>query len=72
MTREDREEMRLRFEEEELLQGAGFEPAPDDGAELWVRREEGLLALYTRPEALAEARKGGHDPHNTERRGFAP
>ena len=31
MTREDREEMRLRFEEEELLQGAGFEPAPDDG-----------------------------------------
>jgi hypothetical protein len=23
-----------------------------------VRREEGLLALYTRPEALREARKG--------------
>ena len=59
MTREDHEEMRLRFEEEELLQGAGFEPAPDDGAELWVRREDGLLALYTRPEALAEARGGG-------------
>ncbi len=58
MTREDREEMRLRFAEEELLQGAGFEPAPDDGAELWVRRECGLLALYTRPEALAEAKKG--------------
>jgi len=37
---------------------AGFEPAPDDGAELWVRREQGLLRLYTRPEALREARKG--------------
>ena len=49
--------MRRRFEEEELLQGAGFEPAPDDGAELGVRREDGLLALYTRPEALAEASK---------------
>ena len=59
MTREDREEMRVRFEEEELLQGAGFEPAPDDGAELWVRREDGLLRLYTRPQALDEARKGG-------------
>ena len=59
MTFEDRDEMRQRFQEEELLQGAGFEPAPDDGAELWVRREDGLLALYTRPEALAEARKGG-------------
>ena len=59
MTREDREEMRLRFAEEEMLQGAGFEPAPDDGAELWVRREDGLLRLYTRLEALAEARKGG-------------
>jgi hypothetical protein len=58
VTREDSEEMRRRFEEEELLQGAGFEPAPDDGGELWVRREDGLLALYTRPEALAEARKG--------------
>ena len=58
MTREDREEMRLRFAEEELLQGAGFEPAPDDGAELWVRREDRLLKLYTRPEALREARKG--------------
>jgi hypothetical protein len=58
VTREDREEMRLRFAEEELLQGAGFEPAPDDGAELWVRREDGPLRLYTRPEALAEARKG--------------
>ncbi len=58
MTREDREEMRQRFAEEELLQGAGFEPAPDDGAELWVRREGGLLRLYTRPQALEEARKG--------------
>ena len=58
MTREDREEMRVRFEEEELLQGAGFEPAPEDGAELWVRREDGLLRLYTRPEALAQASKG--------------
>ena len=58
MTREDREEMRLRFEEEELLHQQGFEPAPDDGAELWVRREEGLLKLYTRPEALLEAKKG--------------
>ena len=58
VTEEDREEMRLRFEEEELLQEAGFEPAPDDGAELWVRREEGMLRLYTRPQALAEARKG--------------
>jgi hypothetical protein len=57
VTREDSEEMRRRFEEESL-QGAGFEPAPDDGGELWVRREDGLLALYTRPEALAEARKG--------------
>jgi hypothetical protein len=55
---EDHIEMRRRFAEEELLQEAGFEPAPDDGAELWVRREEGLLALYTRPEALQEARKG--------------
>ncbi len=58
MTREDLEEMRRRFAEEELLQGAGFEPAPDDGGELWVRREGGLLALYTRPEALLEARRG--------------
>ena len=58
MTREDREEMRLRFAEEKLLQGAGFEPAPDDGAELWVRREDGLLSRYTRPQALREARKG--------------
>jgi hypothetical protein len=49
----------LRFEEEELLQGAGFEPAPDEGAELWVRREDGLLRLYTRPEALEQAREGG-------------
>jgi hypothetical protein len=48
---EDRIEMRRRFAEEELLQEAGFEPAPDDGG-------EGLLALYTRPEALQEARKG--------------
>ena len=58
MTEEDHDEMRRRFAEEELLQGAGFEPAPDDGAELWVRREEGMLKLYTRPEALHEARKG--------------
>ena len=58
MTREAREEMRVRFEEEELLQGAGFEPAPDDGAELWVRREDGLLRLYTRPEALRAAKEG--------------
>ncbi len=57
MTDGDHLEMRRRFAEEELLQEAGFEPAPDDGAELWVRREEGLLALYTRPEALQEARK---------------
>ncbi len=57
MTDEDHIEMRRRFAEEELLQEAGFEPAPDDGAELWVRREGGLLALYTRPEALQEARK---------------
>jgi hypothetical protein len=55
---EDHVEMRQRFAEEELLQGAGFEPAPDDGAELWVRREGGLLKLYTRPQALQEARKG--------------
>ncbi len=58
MTHEDREEMRRRFEEERLLHDGGFEPAPDDGGELWVRREGGLLALYTRPEALREARKG--------------
>ena len=58
MTEEDRDEMRQRFEEEEMLQEAGFEPAPDDGGELWVRREGGLLALYTRQEALSEARKG--------------
>lgn len=58
MTRKDYEEMRQRFAEEELLQGAGFEPAPDDGGELWVRREEGLLRLYTRPEALQAARNG--------------
>ena len=57
MTEEDHIEMRRRFAEEELLQEAGFEPAPDDGAELWVRREEGLLKLYTCPEALREARK---------------
>jgi hypothetical protein len=50
--------MRRRFAEEELLQEAGFEPSPDDGPELWVRREEGMLRLYTRPEALHEARKG--------------
>ena len=58
MSDEDHVEMRRRFAEEELLQKAGFEPAPDDGAELWVRREQGLLRLYTRPEALREARKG--------------
>ena len=58
MSDEDHIEMRRRFAEEELLQEAGFEPAPDDGAELWVRREDGLLKLYTRPEALREARKG--------------
>ena len=58
MTEEDRAEMRRRFAEEELLQEAGFESAPDDGAELWVRREEGMLKLYTRPEALREARRG--------------
>ena len=58
MSDEDRIEMRRRFAEEELLQEAGFEPAPDDGGELWVRREGGLLALYTRPEGLREARKG--------------
>ena len=58
MSDEDHIEMRRRFAEEELLQEAGFEPAPDDGAELWVRREEGMLKLYTRPEALREARKG--------------
>ena len=58
MTEEDREEMRRRFAEEELLQENGFEPAPDDGAELWMRREEGMLRLYTRAEALREARKG--------------
>ena len=58
MTDEDHVEMRRRFAEEELLQEAGFEPTPDDGAELWVRREEGMLKLYTRPEALHEARKG--------------
>jgi len=58
VTEEDRAEMRRRFAEEELLQEADFEPAPDDGAELWVKREEGMLRLYTRPEALREARKG--------------
>ena len=58
MSDEDHVEMRRRFAEEELLQGAGFEPAPEDGAELWVRREDGLLRLYTRPEALREAQKG--------------
>jgi hypothetical protein len=58
VTQEDRDEMRRRFAEEELLQEGGFEPAPDDGAELWFRREEGLLRLYTRPEALQVARKG--------------
>ena len=58
MSDEDHIEMRRRFAEEELLQEAGFEPAPDDGAELWVRREEGLLRLYTRPEALREAKQG--------------
>ena len=58
MSDEDHIEMRRRFAEEELLQEAGFEPAPDDGAELWVRREDGLLKLYTRAEALREARKG--------------
>jgi hypothetical protein len=58
VTFEDRDEMRSRFEEEELLHERGFQPAPDDGAELWVRREEGLLRLYTRQDALREARKG--------------
>jgi hypothetical protein len=57
VTREDREEMRRRFEEEQLLHEGGFEPAPDDGPELWFRREGGLLRLYTRQEALQEARK---------------
>ena len=58
VTEEDRDEMRRRFAEEELLQVGGFEPAPDDGAELWVRREDGLLRLYTRMEALQAARRG--------------
>ncbi len=58
MTFEDRKEMSRRFEEERLLHEQGFEPAPGDGAELWVRREEGMLRLYTRPEALREAKKG--------------
>jgi hypothetical protein len=58
VTEEDHVEMRRRFAEEQLLQESDFEPAPDDGAELWVRREEGLLRLYTRTEALREARKG--------------
>ncbi len=58
MSDEDHIEMRRRFAEEQLLQEAGFEPAPDDGAELWVRREDGPLRLYTRPEALREAKKG--------------
>ncbi len=57
MTHEDREEMRRRFDEERLLHEQGFEPAPDDGAELWVRREGGLLQLYTRPEALRAAKE---------------
>ncbi len=57
MSDEDHVEMRRRFDEERVLHEAGFEPAPDDGAELWVRREEGMLRLYTRPEALREARK---------------
>jgi len=55
---EDHVEMRRRFEEKRLLHEGGFEPTPDDGGELWVRREEGMLRLYTRPEALQEARKG--------------
>jgi hypothetical protein len=55
---EDHVEMRRRFDEERLLHEASFEPAPADGAKLWVRREGGLLSLYTRPEALREARKG--------------
>jgi hypothetical protein len=55
---EDHVEMRRRFEEERLLHEGGFEPAPDDGAELWVRREGGLLRLYTRPQALQAAGKG--------------
>ncbi len=61
MTYEDRIEMRRRFAEEQLLQEAGFEPTPrpaGDGGELWVRREEGFLRLYTRLEALREAKKG--------------
>ncbi len=58
MSDQDHVEMRRRFAEEELLQEAGFEPAPDDGGELWVRREEGLRRLYTRQQALQEAKKG--------------
>ncbi len=58
MSEEDHIEMRRRFAEEELLQEGGFEPAPEDGAELWVRREEGLLRHCTRPEAIQEAKKG--------------
>jgi hypothetical protein len=55
---EDHVEMRRRFAEEELLQEAGFEPTPGNGGELWVRREDGLRRLYTRPQALEKARKG--------------
>ena len=58
MNHKDREEMIRRFAEEELLQESGFEPAPADGGELWVRREDGLRRLYMRPQALQEARKG--------------
>jgi hypothetical protein len=58
VTEDDHLEMRRRFAEEELLREAGFEPVPDDEGELWVRREEGLRRLYTRQQALQEARKG--------------
>ena len=58
MTEDDDIDMRRRVAAEDLLQEAGFEPAADDGAELRVRPEEGVLKLYARPEALREARKG--------------
>jgi hypothetical protein len=42
--------------EERLLGEHGFERAPADGPERWVRREEGE-ELYSRPRALEKVRE---------------
>jgi hypothetical protein len=45
-------------EEERLLGEHGFERAPTEDRERWVRCEEGLQRRYTRSQALKKASRG--------------